>query len=294
VTESFAPYAGNRVSVTCDGAYANVNTVGLQFAHPMMDGITQTILQVPLAQNFTGGNAWRIPLAPTLAPTPTSVVDGPVGIAVNGIPIFNPCKQGGCGNGDTKLLGELDICNGHAGRADDYHYHAAPNCLMRTQGDHYWDTHPVGWALDGYGIYGYYDADGSLAARDTICGGNTNPVPGSPAGYAYHVTEISPYLMSCLRGVPSPDLAGQGGKFAPLRVPGDSPFEGAGGGPGVSNMHLDFSAASLEMNGTSRLTWTKGNTRYEIAYTRTSSVCWNFVFFANGAQTGTATHCRAF
>jgi hypothetical protein len=31
-------------------------------------------------------------------------VDGPIGVAINGVPIFNPCKQGGCQNGDTKVL----------------------------------------------------------------------------------------------------------------------------------------------------------------------------------------------
>ena len=83
-------------------------------------------------------------------------MDGPIGVAVNGVPIFNPCKQGGCNNtpggNDTKVLGELDLCNGHAGRADDYHYHAAPVCMMSDQPTAYWDSHPLGWALDGYEI----------------------------------------------------------------------------------------------------------------------------------------------
>jgi len=37
-----------------------------------------------------------------------------------------------------------------------------------------------------------------------------------------------------------------------------------------------------------------GGYQYEIRYTRTSDRCWNFVFLANGVQTGTAAHCRAF
>ena len=218
------------VSVNCDQNYAYVSSKGLP-SHAMMNGITATNLQVPTAQNFWGSNGWRIPLTPEVAVSPVSAVDGPIGVAVNGVPLFNPCKQGGCQNGDTKVLGELDICNGHAGRADDYHYHAAPTCLMATKPDSYWNTHPVGWALDGYGIFGFNNADGQVASRDGVCGGNTSAVSNAPAGYSYHVTAVSPYILSCFRGVPSPDLANQASKFSPMRQPPVTPF-------GVANMTL--------------------------------------------------------
>lgn len=224
-----------QASVSCDDRYAYVGSNGLAL-HTMMDGITATNLQVPTAQNFFGANAWKIPLAPAIAPTTVSAADGPIGVAINGVPIFNPCKQGGCQNGDTKVLGELDVCNGHAGRSDDYHYHAAPVCLMATKPTAYWDTHPLGWALDGFAIFGYRNADGSTATRDALCGGNTLPVPNAPAGYAYHVTDASPYVLSCFRGTPSPDLAGQAAKFSPMRQPPVTPFA-------VSGMTLSTDAA---------------------------------------------------
>ena len=222
-------------TVTCDGTYAYVASNGLA-THTMMDGIVASNLQVPIAQNFYGSNAWKIPLNPAIAATTTTANDGPIGMAINGVPIFNPCKQGGCQNGDTKALGELDVCNGHAGRADDYHYHAAPNCLMAGQPADYWDTHPLGWALDGFAIFGYNDADGRVASRDGVCGGNTSPVPNAPAGYSYHVTDAAPYVLSCFRGTPSPDLAGQGAKFSPIRRPPVRPF-------GVSAMTLTTDAS---------------------------------------------------
>jgi phosphatidylethanolamine-binding protein (PEBP) family uncharacterized protein len=208
---------------TCDSNYAYIASNGLA-THAMMDGITATNLQVPIAQNFFGTNAWKIPLAPAIAAATTTATDGPIGVAINGVPIFNPCKQGGCQNGDTKVLGELDVCNGHAGRADDYHYHAAPTCLMAGQAPSYWDTHPLGWALDGFAIYGYNNADGTTATRDGVCGGNTSAVPNGPAGYSYHVTDASPYVLACFQGTPSPDLAGQGAKFSPMRKPPVRPF----------------------------------------------------------------------
>ena len=209
-------------TATCDSTYAYVASNGLA-THPMMNGITATNLQVPLAVNFSGSNAWKIPLAPAIAASTTTAVDGPIGVAINGVPIFNPCKQGGCQNGDTKVLGELDTCNGHAGRGDDYHYHAAPTCMMAGQSASYWDTHPVGWALDGFAIFGYNNADGTVASRDGVCGGNTSAVANGPAGYSYHVTDASPYVLSCFRGTPSPVSVG-----APLRQPPVTPFAVSG------------------------------------------------------------------
>jgi hypothetical protein len=281
----------------------------------MMNGITASNLQVPLAQNFLGANGWKIPLSPAIAASTTSAIDGPIGVAVNGVLIFNPCKQGGCQNGDTKALGELDACNGHAGRADDYHYHAAPVCLMQGRAASYWDTHPVGWALDGFAIYGYNDADGRTASRDSVCGGNTSVVSNGPQGYSYHVTDASPYVLSCFRGTPSPDLANQSSKFSPIRQPPVQPFK-------VSNMSLTTDAADgyQVLQFSSAVTFTTNETgsdsyvnppgTYRIRYkplTGTAlaaalaagnnsgkTACWNFNFTdANGNSTQPAiTYCR--
>jgi phosphatidylethanolamine-binding protein (PEBP) family uncharacterized protein len=234
VAKSLKASTTGVATVECDGTYAYVASNGLA-THTMMDGIIASNLQVPIAQSFFGANAWKIPLKPAIAATTTTANDGPIGVAINGVPIFNPCKQGGCQNGDTKVLGELDVCNGHAGRADDYHYHAAPVCLMAGQPASYWDTHPLGWALDGFAIFGYNDADGRVASRDEVCGGNTSAVANAPSGYSYHVTDAAPYVLSCFRGTPSPDLAGQGAKFSPLRRPPVRPF-------GVSAMTLTTDA----------------------------------------------------
>lgn len=246
-----ASHAGTA-SVSCDGTYGYISSIGIA-THSMMDGITATNLQVPIEQNFRGANGWKIPLAPAIAATTTPVVDGPVGVAINGVPIFNPCKQGGCsppGGGDTKVLGELDSCNGHAGRADDYHYHAAPTCLMAGQtASNYWDTHPIGWALDGFAIFGYNDPNGATATRDGVCGGNTTANTNAPAGYAYHVTNTSPYVLSCLRGTPSPDLLGQVSKYNPIRKPPVDPL------PTISTMTL-----SKNTSGYSVLQFTAGTT----------------------------------
>jgi phosphatidylethanolamine-binding protein (PEBP) family uncharacterized protein len=221
-------------SVGCDGTYAYIGSVGLPagtVTDQTMNGITSTNLQVPTAQDFQGANGWKIPLAATLASSATAVASGPIGVAINGVPIFNPCDQtGNCtaNSGNTLTEGQLDSCNGHAGRADDYHYHAAPNCLMAEQTTTYWNTHPVAWLLDGFAVFGYANADGSTPFRDN-CGGGTisgTEIPtGYPYTYAYHVTNSFPYITdNCVSGVPSPDLAGQGAKYIVLRQPPVTPF----------------------------------------------------------------------
>ena len=314
VRNSTSASTTGNASVGCDANFAYLGANGLA-THLMMNGILATNLQVPLAQNFFGTNAWKIPLAPAIAATTTSAVDGPIGIAINGVPIFNPCKQGGCQNGDTKVLGELDVCNGHAGRADDYHYHAAPTCMMAGKPASYWDTHPIGWALDGFAIFGYNNADGTVATRDNICGGNTLPVQNAPSGYSYHVTESSPYVLSCFRGSPGPDLANQGAKYSPLRQPPVTPFA-------VSNMTLTTDPAdsyqvlqftsSLNFRTTETGTDSYANTpgtykiRYKrvtgsalatllaLAQNRNKTACWNFQFTAaSGIESQPAiSYCR--
>lgn len=303
-----------KASVSCDNDYAYISSDGLA-THPMMNGITATNLQVPIAQNFMGANAWKIPLNPALAAKTTTAIDGPIGVAINGVPIFNPCKQGGCQNGDTKVLGELDVCNGHAGRADDYHYHAAPVCLMTDKPAEYWDTHPVGWALDGFAIFGYHNADGTLAARDAVCGGNTSTVINGPAGYSYHLTDTSPYVLSCFMGTPSPDLVNQAAKYSPLRKPPVTPFA-------VSNMSLSTdqrdgyqvlqfsSARTFVSTETGVDSYSNLAGTYQIRYQAVSgsalasllvqpqykgkSSCWNFQFSTDSGKTTqpTVTYCR--
>ena len=312
VGDSLLASTSGVASSTCDASYAYIASNGLP-THAMMNGITATNLQVPAAQNFFGANAWKIPLLPAIAAAPTSAVDGPIGVAINGVPIFNPCKQGGCQNGDTKVLGELDACNGHAGRADDYHYHAAPTCLMAGKSASYWDTHPLGWALDGFAIYGYNNADGTVATRDGICGGNTSTVPNGPTGYSYHVTDASPYVLSCFRGTPSPDLLGQGAKFTPLRSPPVTPFR-------VASVALSLDAADSYqvMSFTSNQSFTTTATgsdsyansagSYNIRFKQLSgtelatalasnagkTACWTFKFTTSAGATTqpNTTYCR--
>ena len=86
----------------------------------LMRGITHTNQQYPRARAYEV----EIPNNPERAARPTPTDAGPIGVAVNGVPLFDPSTQGPIDHGTGKPshtldAGELDECGGHAGRGDD-------------------------------------------------------------------------------------------------------------------------------------------------------------------------------
>ena len=186
MAESFKPFE-KMAKVRWDQDFLYVESNGMP-DHRMMVGITAWQQQVPLPQNYSGENAWRIPLHPVPAKNPMSAKDnffrGAIALAVNGIPIFNPIKNDG--RTDTLLAGELDEFGGHCGRADDYHYHIPPAHLEKLVGK----GKPLAWALDGYPILGEQSKnDPDYAPLD-----KWNGHRDSNDNYHYHSTKTYPYL----------------------------------------------------------------------------------------------------
>ncbi|MDP6039975.1 MAG: DUF1566 domain-containing protein, partial [Candidatus Latescibacteria bacterium] len=162
--------------------------------HRMMVGITAWNQQVPLPQPYQADNAWQISLKPTVADAPIyasqTLFRGAIGLAVNGVPIFNPIKNDG--RTDTNLAGELDEFGGHAGRADDYHYHIAPLFLNKVVGE----ALPIAYALDGYPMYGLNEPDGaSVVGLDDL-----NGHVDANGHYHYHSTLEYPYVNGGFKG----------------------------------------------------------------------------------------------
>ncbi len=187
----FAEFAATVTTTLTDGVWM-IDSDGMP-EHKMMTGITSWQQQVPVPQPYTGDNAWRIPSQPQLADQPvstrTSLYRGAIALAVNGVPIFNALNNRG---DDAFLAGELDSWGGHAGRADDYHYHVAPLHLSERVGA----SSPIAYALDGFAIYGTTEPDGSnVATLDEYNGHDLG------TGYHYHGTTTYPYINGGLRGV---------------------------------------------------------------------------------------------
>jgi hypothetical protein len=186
--EAFAP----AVRLRSDEQFLFVESNGLP-AHGMMVGITAWQQQVPLPQPYVGRNAWRIPRHPVPSRNPVSIKDrflrGAIALAANGIPIFNPQNNRG---ELSQEIGELDQWGGHCGRADDYHYHAAPLHLQETVGA----GRAIAVALDGYPLYGVTEPDGSTPRNLDAFNGHETP----GLGYHYHASTKYPYVNGGFHG----------------------------------------------------------------------------------------------
>ncbi len=151
---------------------------------------------------------FRIPLVPKMAEAITRLPMGPVGMALNGVVFFNPFEQEGMNavEGYTEVW--LDSCCGHPQQTGVYHYHKYPSCVKSPFADDGKQHSPViGFAFDGFPVYGPYEADG-LMAKDIkdgqaldACNGHKDEV----RGYHYHVTPGKfPYILGGYAGVVEP------------------------------------------------------------------------------------------
>ena len=223
---AFAAFAP-KVALRWDERFLFIESNGIP-SHNMMVGITAWQQQVPLPHSYTGENAWRIPLHPVVAREPASIQNrflrGAIALAANGIPIFNPQNNRGEISQD---IGELDEWGGHCGRADDYHYHAAPLHLQSVLGPKL----PIAYALDGYPIYGPTEPDGSPVAKLDALNGHDD----AKLGYHYHASKKYPFVNGGFHGEvveaggqvdPQPSASGGvRGAGAPLRGAKITAFE---------------------------------------------------------------------
>ena len=198
--DSAFTYFKPKIHTSWDNTYFYVESKGIA-DHEMMTGITSWQQQLPIPQCYTianNNNMWSIPLNPVIASTPVPVntqhfLRGAIALAVNGIPIFSPFTNTGV---DAFVDGQLDNWGGHSGRADDYHYHIAPLHLYGQVAE----TLPCAFALDGFGIYGTKEPDGSLMTTlDANHGHYWNGV------YHYHGTSSKPYMIGNMVGVVTED-----------------------------------------------------------------------------------------
>ena len=234
-------YARPQVTVSCTADRVVVESNGIpQFRFRPM---TPNPLQ---AQHYT----FRLPRVPQPATDPKQVpLLGPVGIAVDGLPIFGPNEDPRDGTADPVLDKLLDPCGGHTAQRGDYHFHVMYNCFGLPQGK---PGVVLGYAFDGYPILAPYEcADAACTTvkkirsswrRDTNarnawqanryvegagdldrCNGAVRP----DGSYAYYATESFPYFLACYHGVadvPAGPGGGPGGGKGPPPPGGPPPF----------------------------------------------------------------------
>lgn len=161
--------------------------------------------------------SFSVPANPTAAAQP-NCVGGEVGIMLSGVVIFSAFDAEGR---DAVAHEVQDSCDGHPQVSGFYHYHSLSDCIEDTSTSGH--SSLVGYAFDGYGIYGYYGEDGSEVTNKDLdqCHGHTHMIEWDGQMvemYHYHATHEFPYVVGCFHGTPS--------------VRGLSNGEGQGGGQG--------------------------------------------------------------
>ena len=198
-------FTDDTYDVKCDEKYLRFSSKGLPGdEHIMMVGINTTNQQVPISHNYQ----FEITRSPVINKTKVATEAGAIGVAVNGVPIFDPSTQGKVNKSSGKrphtlLQGELDSCGGHAGRGDDYHYHIAPKCLIEELGENLIEVkkQPIGFAKDGHPIHalGWFNSENRIEDKLDECRGYTD----STGRYFYNVMpEANWDVLNCFSGTP--------------------------------------------------------------------------------------------
>lgn len=187
---------------------------------------------------------------------------------------------------DTLQTEQLDACGGHAGRGDDYHYHVKPTCMI-DQMANAGDDAIIGWAFDGFPIYGDNNPDGSVISEGDldVCNGQIDDT----FGYRYHTSDQAPYIVQCLMGVVAdfdrlprvaPLVAADGRGAAPGRPP-----QG-----GVQNLVF-----TKNPDGSRSMDYSYEGEDHYIRYTPSDKPgCYDFTTrtVTNGGEVQTGEYCR--
>jgi YHYH protein len=130
-------------------------------------------------------------------------VGGQVGIARNGVPIFNALDAAG----QDAVANEIqDSCSGHPQQAGQYHYHGLPACIGYGRESKH--STLIGWAFDGFPIYGPIGNKGRYMRLTDLdeCHGHTHKLKYQGETrrlFHYHATHEFPYTVGCYRGAPA-------------------------------------------------------------------------------------------
>jgi hypothetical protein len=166
-----------------------------------------------------------LPLIPEIANRPSCLPMGPVGVMLSGVYVFNALDA----RGDDAAAHEvLDTCQGHPAPGGVYHYHTVSTCLDDAGSGH---SKLVGFAFDGFGIYGMRGEDGQVVTDADLdeCHGHSHEIEWNGERrvmYHYHATWEFPYTLGCYKGRPvvasaDPHAGGGGGPGGPGGPPGD-------------------------------------------------------------------------
>ncbi len=146
----------------------------------------------------------RIPAQPIASGRPSCAPMGMIGFALTGAAIFNALDAVGR---DAPAYEIQDVCSGHPERGGTYHYHDYSSCMIDASGKAGRHSDLVGYALDGFGIFGPKGDRGQRMKNTDLdaCHGHTHEIQWDGQRrpmYHYHFTDEYPYSIGCFNGTP--------------------------------------------------------------------------------------------
>ena len=191
-------------SITSDGTYITIKSNGTPDHKSIYYATTNA-----LYENFTGTTfggvtfgknpnaistqslTFKIPVNPLVAVTHAATPGGPIGISINGVPLFN--QYAAMNAPLTNEIAGFDQWWGHPQQQGQYHYHVEPKYLTTVKVT---SASLIGFLLDGFPVYGPVENGVAVTnAMLDVYHGHTHATTDYPSGiYHYHFTTESPYL----------------------------------------------------------------------------------------------------
>ena len=194
---------GSAVTVTVSGTQVVLKSNGVPDHTSPYWGAGNALYEAPQAGMIVNPNlitaqtlTIRVPASPAIA-TASDTPLGPIGMAVNGVALFNQYAAGRSPLGAE--IQTFDRYNGHPQNTGQYHYHLEPLWLTLQHGA----SSLIGVLLDGYPVYGPTETSGGAVSGLDSCNGHTHATTEFPGGiYHYHITPNAPYISGCFKGTP--------------------------------------------------------------------------------------------
>jgi len=191
-------------SITSDGTFITIKTTGTPdynsvyfpttdsryeaFSGTTFGGVTFTKNPNTIAaQNYT----FKIPLNPAVATTHAPTPLGAMGVALNGIPLYN--QYAAPNQPLTNEIMSFDKYWGHPTATSRYHYHVEPLFLTTVKAT---KSSLMGFLLDGFPVYGPEENGAAVTnAMLDAYHGHSHATPDYPNGiYHYHINNTDPYI----------------------------------------------------------------------------------------------------
>lgn len=190
----------STVSVSSDGTYITLKSDGVPDHKSCYFAGTDSRYQAYNGSNTafsknpnsigTKSYTFKIPASPAVNAAHEATPLGPIGVAINGVPMYN--QYAGPNTPLTNEVNSFDQYNGHPDQSSSYHYHAEPLYITGNNTK----SALIGFLLDGFPVYGPLENGKTLVSSDLdTYHGHTGVTADYPNGiYHYHITADAPYI----------------------------------------------------------------------------------------------------